>query len=338
MQFLTTDFWKHGQAGIIDIADKIAPTYWYGKQHPFEFEFVVADNPQLHKIFDNLQIISNKAAPESFHYEIVGECYDFAKDKENMYIRQEATKELYQFNGSDIVYDHDYKHLISEPRQMEGLNTDKYEKSTIFPLYYSRQDTINEIEDCYHLYAGKDSAGQSLKNFSALSGAEIVRYPNLEEYRIWNHAKAVDIHDFKKGGRMRGNMQYKEDKWDIQINPINLVQRNETQSDWTNVFRRKVDEEKKMVPAECNLFAPPKELYTEKEVQKPDGSTEIVKEINPIALPTDWERNIVSWGISDKLNKEVKLKDKFIKIRVRYSGKDLAIINALKTLYTISYS
>jgi hypothetical protein len=28
---LTTDFWKHGQSGIIDIADKIKPTYWYGK-------------------------------------------------------------------------------------------------------------------------------------------------------------------------------------------------------------------------------------------------------------------------------------------------------------------
>lgn len=95
MQFLTTDFWKHGQAGIIDIADKIYPTYWYGKQHPFEFEFVVADSPDRHKIFDNLELISNKAAPESFHYEIVGECYDFAKDKKNMYIRQEATKELY---------------------------------------------------------------------------------------------------------------------------------------------------------------------------------------------------------------------------------------------------
>jgi len=31
MQFLTTDFWKHGQSGIIDIADKIYPTYWYDK-------------------------------------------------------------------------------------------------------------------------------------------------------------------------------------------------------------------------------------------------------------------------------------------------------------------
>jgi hypothetical protein len=28
-----------------------------------------------------------------------------------MYIRQEATKELYQYNNTDIVYDHDYKSL-----------------------------------------------------------------------------------------------------------------------------------------------------------------------------------------------------------------------------------
>lgn len=77
MQYLTTDFWKHGQAGIIDIADKIYPTYWYGKQHPFEFEFIVADNPSLHKVFDNLAIISNNAEPESFHYQVTGEAYEF---------------------------------------------------------------------------------------------------------------------------------------------------------------------------------------------------------------------------------------------------------------------
>ena len=323
IQFLSTDFWKHGQSGIIDISDKLLPTHWYGKQHPFEFEFVVADNPQLHKIFDNLQIISNKAAPESFHYEIVGECYDFAKDKKNMYIRQEATKELYQFNGSDIVYNPDYKTLDSDPRQMSGLVTTKYDKSTIFPLYYRREDTINEIEDYYHLYGHKEVYGKSDKNFSSLSGAEIVRYPNLGEYRIWNHAKAVDIHDFQKGGRMRGNMQYKEDKWDIQINPINLVQKNEDQSDWTNVYG---DGQKKMVPAECNLFTPPAEVYNKDENK------------GAVTLPSDWERNVVSWGISDKINKEVKLKDKFIKIRVRYSGKDLAVISALKTLYSISYA
>jgi hypothetical protein len=42
---LPTDFWKHGQAGIIDIADDIMPTKWYGRVHPFEFEFIVADAP-----------------------------------------------------------------------------------------------------------------------------------------------------------------------------------------------------------------------------------------------------------------------------------------------------
>ena len=93
-----------------------------------------------------------------------------------------------------------------------------------------------------------------------------------------------------------------------------------------------------MVPAECNLFAPPDELYK----KKPDGSYELDeggnKKLNPAALPSDWKRNVISWGVSDKINKEVKLKDKFIKIRVRYSGKDLAVISALKTLYSISYA
>ena len=36
--------------------------------------------------------------------------------------------------------------------------------------------------------------------------------------------------------------------------------------------------------------------------------------------------------------KEAKLRDKYIKIRVRYSGKDLAIITAIHTLYTTSYA
>lgn len=320
MQFLTTDFWKHGQAGIIDIADKIYPTYWYGKQHPFEFEFVVADSPDRHKIFDSLEIISNKAAPESFHYEIVGECYDFAKDKKNMYIRQEATKELYQFNGSDIVFNPDYKDLISEHRPLSPGDPDPkhYDKSTIFPLYYYRQDTINEIEDFYHLHGHKDKYGKGDKNFSALAGAEIVRYENLDEYRIWNHAKAVDI---KENGLLRGNMYYKEDKWDVQINPINLVQRNESKEEWLGPYGATAQ----MVPAEYNLFPIPQDI---KEQGLEKG----------ITLPDDWTRNVISWPDYQKRNQEAKIKDRFIKIRIRYSGEDLAIISAIRTLYSISYA
>jgi hypothetical protein len=42
-----------------------------------------------------LELVANKAKPESFHYEIIGESYDFAKDKVNMYFRQEAMKALW---------------------------------------------------------------------------------------------------------------------------------------------------------------------------------------------------------------------------------------------------
>ena len=36
--------------------------------------------------------------------------------------------------------------------------------------------------------------------------------------------------------------------------------------------------------------------------------------------------------------KETRIRDKYCKIKVRYSGKDLAIITALKTIYTVSYA
>jgi hypothetical protein len=74
---------------------EIKPTNWYGKQHPFEFEFVVNKDIYSHKVFENLIILSNKTKPESLHFEVVGEVYNFAKDKLNMFYRQEATKQLY---------------------------------------------------------------------------------------------------------------------------------------------------------------------------------------------------------------------------------------------------
>jgi len=41
----------------------------------------------VQKIFDNLQIISNRAEPESFHFTIVGDSYEFSEDKPTMYYR-----------------------------------------------------------------------------------------------------------------------------------------------------------------------------------------------------------------------------------------------------------
>ena len=340
MQFLTTDFWKHGQAGIIDIADKIYPTYWYGKQHPFEFEFIVADNPQLHKIFDNLQIISNNAEPESFHYEIVGDCYEFAKDKKNMYIRQEATKELYQYNGCDVTYDHEYSDLNSEHRPLLDSDGNEipgfYDRSTLMPLYYSRQDTINEIEDSYHL---KDDV--PTKDFSALAGGEIVHYKTLDEYRIWNHAKAVDM---QTKGRLRGNMQYNEDQWLIQINPINITYKNEkawddpsqdiyTEYDKDGTIKSSRSLSSVKIPIELGQSPIPDEVLQKGDITyDPNNPTE-----NDIP-ENSMDRSIVSWNWKETQMQEVKLKDKWIKIRIRYTGDKLAIITAIRTLYSASYA
>jgi len=84
---LTTDFYLHGQAGNFNVAENLYPTYWYGEYHPFEFEFVVNDKIGQQKIFSNLVLISNKAEPESFHFEVEGDNYDFSNDKRTMYFR-----------------------------------------------------------------------------------------------------------------------------------------------------------------------------------------------------------------------------------------------------------
>lgn len=317
---LTTDFWKHGQSGIIDIKDKLKPCFWYGKQHPFEFECIVVDNPAVHKIFNNLQIISNKAKPESFHYEIVGECFNFAKDKKNLFIRQEATRDFYQYNGSDITYD----------RKFLELQGKQNKKSITMPNYYSRVDTINEIEDSYKQMTSPN------KDYSNLSGSEIVYYDNLNEFRIWNHSKAVDIEE--EGGRIRGNMNYQEDKWDIQINPIIIVEKNENPWNTSNgipkvpitIGNSPIPED--FIGTQVTNDNIPEDLkdkgYTIQDIDISDWG------VYPIGR--DQEGNIIYADAGTR--KEVKVKDKFVKIRVRYSGEDVAIITALKTIYNISYA
>ena len=77
----------------------------------------------------------------------------------------------------------------------------------------------------------------------------------------------------KSFGRLKGNMQYVEDFWDIQIQPI--------------TFKYAYLKNSALV------FSPLQEM---------------------------------------------RLRDKYIKIRVIYDGTNYAIINALKTFFTISYA
>ncbi len=79
----------HGRTGVFDeisyIDDnknnQLKPTKWYDKQEPFEFEFVVTQDTGLHKVFDNLILVSNNVQPELIQFELVGDTYLFNKSR-----------------------------------------------------------------------------------------------------------------------------------------------------------------------------------------------------------------------------------------------------------------
>jgi hypothetical protein len=56
---------------------------------------------------------------------------------------------------------------------------------------------------------------------------------------------------------------------------------------------------------------------------------------------SNWLNDVSIYGTSfgDAQNRrEVDIRDKFVKIRIRYSGEELAIIDFLNTIYRISYA
>ena len=351
LSLLSTDFWKHGQAGIMDIADKIYPTYWYGKQHPFEFECVVVDNPSVHKIFTNLELVANKVKPESFHYEVVGDVYDFAEDKPTMYFRQEALKALYQYNGYDIEYNPNF--LEIEPKQ--------HNRSADLPKYYSRWDTINDIYDSYKRF----SAPMGF-NYDHLSGAEIVYYPTRNEFRVWNHVEAIDadskVMDKKKGMEVetsiiKANCRYLEDKWLVTINPIIVTYKNEVnKADAAQEGKSMFSKDDSgaytystWVDGADGVLLPPILIQGTKLQEKlgnniefPDPDTGTGKDNALYGLYDLKPWNNGDWRPIDptknKDRRETDVRGKFMKVRIRYSGEELAIIDFLNTIYQISFA
>ncbi len=349
---LTTDFFIHGRAGIFDIKENIYPTRWYGKTHPFEFEFVVNDSIGQQKIYDNLILISNKAEPESFHFEIEGDNYEFSEDKRTMYFRQEFTKNIFQESGSDIIYNRKYTDVMANLltkeqhyRSKDSKYTDQYfdfsnhrgfdrvypiyseklvqqVKSTIFPLYYERIDTFNDI---YHKYQQLTNQGYDYQN---LSGSEIKWDRDLNQFNIVTHIKNCPINIV---GRLRGNSFYKEGKWNIQIPSIIFMQKNET--DWSSSIEYEGNTIN-LPPAIINSNTIPegvKKITIDNIIEALEGNIESanvdIKHPNEFVQVGQWTHR-----------KETKIRDKWLKVRVRYSGNNLAIIHSIITLYKLSYS
>ena len=333
-KILTTDFYIHGQAGNFDIKETIYPCKWYDKVHPFEFEFVINDNLGVQKIFNNLLIVSNKAEPESFHFEIEGDNYEFSPDKRTMYFRQEATKELFQNSGSNMLFNRNYKDIKAYtkeqwyrtpdsiiksedgttnfryyPEEKEGL-VQQY-KSTIFPLYYERIDTFDDI---YHKYQEMNCDGMDFQN---LSGSEIVWNRDLNQFNIVTHIKNSPIEHY---GRIRGNSYYKEGRWNIQIPTIVFNQKNELE--WTNTDKFTNNP---IPPIVINSQNIPEDMPTDQISLDKIPNIYTGNDSYPYVEVGDWDTR-----------KEAKIRDKWMKVRIRYSGNNLAIIHSISTIYNNS--
>jgi len=105
---------------------------------------------------------------------------------------------------------------------------------------------------------------------------DVLRYTSM---KIYSKTREKTIQTYQRGmpiktaGRMRGNMEYLEDRWRVQIQPIAF-----------------------------------KYAYVDKNTLKYTNSV------------------------------QSKIRDKYLKIRVRYDGKQYVMVNAIKTYFTVSYA
>jgi len=248
--------YKHGFAGNEEEVMEIKPTYWYDKQEPFEFEFVVVGTQGIQKIFNNLKIISNLAEPESFYYEIVGEGYEW-----NLY------KEVIMWIKSKVSNINDMNNLYLYLLQND-LGAIRFIYNN-FPSFSNELDSyrfkklpyIPEMLKDNFVY---DRSSNIYKDFN------IYKDNRTKKNLIQIYQKGANI---KKEGRLKGTMQYAEDAWDVQIEPISF-----------------------------------KYAYLKNN------------------------------QLSFSNNVESRIRDKYMKVRVRYNGEKYAIITALNTFFTLSYT
>ena len=90
-----------------DLYNQCLPTKWYDSQEPFEFEVVVNEPKGLHKIFDNLILVSNNVEPNSLEIEITGDVYGF--NKAGIYKNEETIFEPIEVIPDKKVYSTDVK-------------------------------------------------------------------------------------------------------------------------------------------------------------------------------------------------------------------------------------
>ena len=139
------------------------------------------------------------------------------------------------------------------------------------PFIETSKDLTNVIPLTYETTSIKDTILSKNPTMNALRRISVRMNNKTKEKLIQIYQRGVNISDV---GRMRGNMEYIEDAWDVQI-------------------------------------------------QSPAIKYAYINKNDELAY-------------SDA--KQFKLRDKYIKIKVRYDGTQYAIVNGIKTYYRISYA
>jgi hypothetical protein len=227
-----------------------------------------------------LKIISNKTTPNKFEYEIVGEGYDWYELKPViLWINKKATNKQEFENYYKEVLTKSYDNLRNEYLDFPELFG--YEGRTIKKIPFLHLETCDKHgrqDKSYHQDTDYwDSlipdVDHSFNYSFNTSETILVEDDQLNEQRIHTESLGNDV---KKYGRLRGNMQYLEDLWDIEIRPIKF-----------------------------------KWAYVEKDQYN------------------RWELKFIP-------SKESRHRDKYLKIRVRYSGEDLTVIQGIITMFDYS--
>ncbi len=152
------------------------------------------------QIFDNLKIISNKSKPKEFEFEVVGEGYDWFNYKDEIIFLNNRVGNT--IDSSEVV---DAEDSINGTYRNLEHSYRKYLKSNL---------PIKKLPFIKRVRSSQTDTWESNTTDVWLYYDEL-----LNEYRIWTNQLGNDI---KTLGRMRGNMQYLEDFWNVEIRPINF--------------------------------------------------------------------------------------------------------------------
>ena len=148
--------------------------------------------------------------------------------------------------------------------------------------------------------------------------------PTFRKVFAWDDGTSGTIKYYERifFGRIKGNSEYLEDKWYVQIPSIIFMQKNE--SAWIKP------------PIVINSNEVPLDINRSQVDQNtlPEGYT--LDDV--VVLPNTYDQGDTISYNGWTARKETKLRDKYMRVRIRYKGDELAVISAIKTIYTESYA